>query len=127
MTLKSEQEVTDAVLQQLEQADSQLSDQVRQDIALARRKAIVQARSSEASKQPWLARLVRWVQQHIYITTAPIAVAMAVVILLSYQSVENLPVMPVELVSADVPMEDLALLEDLEFAHWLSQQQEVLN
>jgi len=127
MKLRSEQEVTDAVLQQLDKADSQLTEEVRQDISLARRRALAEGQGVKSDDLSWVTRARDWLRQHLYVTTTPIAVAIAVVILLSYQSVEKLPVMPVELVSADVPMEDLALLEDLEFAHWLSQQQEVLN
>jgi hypothetical protein len=49
-----------------------------------------------------------------------------VVVLVSYKQTPLIPVLPAELLTLDVPLEDLTLLEDLEFADWLAEQQEVL-
>ncbi len=103
---------------QLEQANADLPESVKQDIASARMQALAQAKANQQAKG--------FKATFVPATFASVGVALAVVALVSYQQPPAIPAMPAELYATDMPSEDLALLEDLEFANWLLEQQEVL-
>lgn len=127
MKLKSETDINQAVHEALDEENHALPPEVKHDLQNARLKALAQLRKPVETRQSWFDKIGFEFKSAFYWTTAPVAVAIAVVILLSYQSIDTLPVFPADMLTAQVPQEDLALLEDLEFADWLSQQQEVLN
>lgn len=114
----------------LEQANSRLSDDVLSDIAQARLNAI--GKAQEINPKPFYIRYMQgayeWLRYdlfvHNYKMAAPLAVAVVVTVLVSYTQDNSVPVLPLELLSGDVPTEELAMLEDLEFANWLAEQQQ---
>lgn len=126
------QRVEKAAVEALDTADGDLSEEVLSDIAQARMKAIAAARQKKAG---WSRNLIRSFDRTIdsvrfslsldnYKVAAPLAVAVAVTVLVSYDQNNQIPALPAELLSGDVPTEELAMLEDLEFASWLAEQQQ---
>ncbi len=53
----------------------------------------------------------------------PVTAALLVALSWQYGTVESVPQLPIAMMSEDMPSEDLALLEDLEFVTWLAQEQ----
>lgn len=123
-------DVEKQVISTLEQANSGLSDDVLSDIAQARLNALRKAQ--ETSPKPFLTQHIQgmyeWLRYdlfvHNYKMAAPLAVAVVVTVLVSYTKDNSVPVLPVEFLSDDVLTEELAMLEDLEFANWLAEQQQ---
>ena len=111
---------------ELDSANAQLSDSVMSDIAMARQRALSQA-ARAGEKSPANLGLSRWFENRTLQVAVPAAFAVAAVMLVSYQSNEVVPMLPAEFLTADVPMEDLSLLEDLEFASWLAQQEQEVS
>ncbi|MBD1388497.1 hypothetical protein IC617_03565 [Neiella sp. HB171785] len=117
-------EVEQLVNQQLDASNEQLTTSARNDISQARLAALRagqnqrQYRSEQSNSvlAPFFNR-PRW-------QYAMPVVALAAIMLVTYPSPETIPALPHELMSADVPNADLALLEDLEFATWLAQRQQ---
>ena len=123
----------------LEQANAGLPEEVLSDIAQARMNALRTVRQQEVngSQKPRFSKRLTEVRDrlryqlsleqlslHNIKVTAPVAVAVVVAVLVSYNQNNAVPVLPTELVSGDVPTEELAMLEDLEFASWLAEQQQ---
>lgn len=119
------------VVDSLEQANAGLSEEVLSDIAQARISAINAARQQQSkavSLNHWLIRSGDWLRHQVslgnYKLAAPVAVAVVVAVLVSYNQNNPIPALPAELLSGDVPTEELAMLEELEFASWLAEQQQ---
>lgn len=127
MTSTSKQRETEMLInQQLDQESTQLSESVRADIANARMQALRTARENKqkpANKFD-VSGFMTLLANYKWQLSMPTAVAVAVVILVSYTSRETIPALPSELLVADIPTEDLGLLEELEFATWLAQQEQ---
>ncbi|WP_293751107.1 hypothetical protein [uncultured Paraglaciecola sp.] len=116
----------------LDKANEALSEDIQNDIHQARVMAIAQAKLKVNTLSDSTARRIvsnislrHMFSKKVIYTTTPIALAL--LILVSYQPTKTIPALPMGLYSEDVPMEDLAMLEDLEFADWLAEQQEVLH
>lgn len=123
MTLKSDQQSTERLVSsRLNAANEQLPDAVKHEIAIARRQALLKARNKNQS--PTEGKRLVWQSFINYKFVAPVALAVA--ILVSYGSRDAIPVLPAELLLADVPAEDLNFIEDLEFATWLAEQEATL-
>ena len=118
----------------------QLSESVRADIAAARTRALNAAKlTSEqsssvanAAPRPWQG--IKAVLS--YQVMVPSAVAVALVILVNYTQIFSadsstelvkIPPLPLEVMDDTIPSEDLLLLQDIEFAHWLATQEAKLQ
>lgn len=118
------------VISALEQSNANMDDAVLSDIAQARLQAIQAAKDGKSGStiSQWLGRAQEWLRYDLlvdnYKFATPLAVAVVVTVLVSYNQDNSVPVLPVELLSGDVPTEELAMLEDLEFASWLAEQQQ---
>ena len=104
----------------LDDVVNNMPQQTRDDIYLARQAALRVMRSStgQTSKVAKLGLLIRSPFSKV---AMPVAAAMMIALSLEYASVEPVPVLPVEMMTQDVPTEDLSLLEDLEFVTWLAE------
>ena len=112
------------IYQHLDDANQAMTAEVRQDIANIRQAALRQMHNHVPEEQSGH-RWADWLgfNGHTSFKLAmPVAVAVAMLVLVSYTSQEAIPVLPVDLAYEEVPTEDLALLEDLEFASWLAEQ-----
>ena len=116
----------------LDKANDALSEDIQNDIHKARVRAIAQAKL-KANTLPYSTtrQILSSINlQHIFTTKliyTATPVALALLVLISYKPIKTIPALPGSFYSEDVPMEDLAMLEDLEFADWLAEQQEVLH
>lgn len=131
MTSNSEQDkVSRKAVQALERANDRLSDDVLADIHNAREQALNQAQHKPARLRLVQSLLNRWqrmrseVLVHQFRYAAPVAVAVIVAVLVSYDSDKAIPALPEAFLSDDIPGEELAMLEELEFASWLAEQQQ---
>ena len=127
-----DQKLVKKVTAQLDEAELALSDSVKGDIAQARMNALREARAMK-SKGENRAGWQQWFKQPTIAIAAPATAAVLVTVLISYDGGEAIPMLPVELITGEVTTDDLALVEniefaqDLEFATWLAEQnQEVL-
>ena len=119
-----QQDVERLINQRLDSANEQLSDAVRADISRARQQALRIARQNKSETLSIRERVLESFVNYKWQLSMPMAVAAAVVILVSYTSRETIPMLPEEILVADIPTEDLGLLEDLEFATWLAEQEQ---
>ncbi|QTH70306.1 DUF3619 family protein [Pseudoalteromonas xiamenensis] len=112
MTKDNQKPLEQQVIQALDAQNAQMSDKTVRAIRAARQEALT-ARSQRRTQ--WFTRPVT------YSIGVSFVVLFAVVLWPSWQSqsVPSITAMP-NVASADVPSEDLALLEDLEFATWLA-------
>lgn len=114
----------------LEAANADMMDEVLGDIAQVRMNAIraAQAQKPKSALNKWLNRTLEWGRYDFLVdnarVAAPLAVAVVVTLLVSYNQNDTAPVIPAEFLTGDVPTEELAMLEDLEFASWLAEQQQ---
>jgi hypothetical protein len=122
MTLQSKSDSGEQKINsRLDQANAALPQSVKQDIGAARLNA--QAKALALSKKR---KTVRSWDFTLPASFTSVGVALVVVVLVNYKQTPVIPVLPAELLTLDVPLEDLTLLEDLEFANWLAEEQEVL-
>ncbi|BDX05679.1 DUF3619 family protein [Planctobacterium marinum] len=131
MTSQSEQDTLNRnVNTLLDEANAKLSDEVLSDITQARLNALhtASAKRDQKNKLPmpiqWWQRMQQEVMTHQFRYVAPAAVAVIVAVLVSYNQSNTVPVLPEVFFTGDIPGEELALLEDLEFASWLAEQQQ---
>lgn len=117
---ESDEQLTRHVTEVLDDANAQLPDSVASQLQQRRHAALRQAGSESSQsatsgfagmsgKQVWLPAL---------------AAGFAVVAILRYDGQVEVPVLPDAMLVAEVPSEDLAMLEELEFAHWLAEQED---
>lgn len=130
MTSKfDQQDLQKLVSESLDTANDNLTDAQLSDIAQARMNAIRQAkRQLENSKTTRSKKLTRvlgldWLLQH-YQLSGTLAVAVVIAVLVSYNQENQVPAIPLALFDNDMPTEELAMLEDLEFANWLAEKEQ---
>lgn len=114
--------VQQRVTQVLDEANENLSQQQLSDISQARMNALRQARAAKSTNAKQVN--LTWLKKH-YQLAKPVAVAVLLAVLVSYNQINTVPAIPAEMMLGEVPTEELALLEDLEFASWLAEQEQV--
>ncbi len=118
--------VEQAVNAALDQSVNNLSDKAVGDIFQARHAALNALHAGNV-KQGFSAQLMQMVMQPFPRVALPVAAALLIAVTLNVETSDPVPAIPLALVTEDVPTEDLALLEDLEFVTWLAQnEQDVL-
>jgi len=119
----SEQKINQAINRKLDESLEQLSDKKTADISLMRVDALKKANelSNKGQFNHSLENILGLFSWHKSMTlAAPMAAAIVLTILVIPPSSEPIPELPFALMSADIPSEDLALLENLEFLTWLA-------
>ncbi|MBE1298689.1 MAG: hypothetical protein GJ680_02095 [Alteromonadaceae bacterium] len=123
MTSKFDSErVQQQVTRVLDEANDSLSQQQLSDISQARMNALRLARAAKSTDAQ--GANLSWLKRHYQLAT-PVAVAVLLAVLVSYNQINTVPAIPAEMMLGEVPTEELALLEDLEFASWLAEQEQV--
>ena len=130
-----EQSVNHLVNRQLDHEVDQVSPKIASQLQAIREKAL-----KTRVKRPSTVfnQLHSWLSMQTWLTfksMSPIGLAVCLAILVNYlnqpanELVDVVAVQPIpaELLTASVPTEDLALLQDLEFAIWLSEQGETTS
>lgn len=125
MTLKSEQQpIEQKVVEVLDSAEQGLPVGVKNDLAMARRKAVLQAQRQTSSGSRLINKLMKPLTEVKFAFPAVLAIALLYII--NVDQPNSVPTLPANMLSMDLPTEDLALLEDLEFANWLAEQEVTL-
>jgi len=119
----NEQKIKQKVNSQLDDSIAHLSQQVQGDIAQARMKALAKVNTQTGISGTYL--FIERVKNalslpRLMIVGTPIAAAVVLTFLVKPTSIDSLPEFPMALMSSELPTEDLALLEDLEFVTWLA-------
>ena len=131
MTTPSESEKVEALVNSsLDCAVESLSYKQQQDLSKARKLAMAKSGDSLTIAEQETGQ--RWID---YLKSpqllAPVSLAVCVVILVNYlpsnesfsPGVAQVQPLPLEALDASIPTEDLTLLQDLEFAQWLVDQE----
>lgn len=126
MTSPSEpknQQVTDKVVDALDAAVERMPAQTKTDIASARMNALRVLKQQQAAPErlSYIQQVTHWVTQPFSKVAFPVAAAVLVAVSLNYQTAEPIPQLPLAMMNEEVPAEDLAMLEDLEFVTWLAE------
>lgn len=102
---------------------STLSEEQCADISKVRSIALSKAQSN--SQFEFGSTFLKLVEQSSWLKlTAPVAAVFLVVITVNNVMVEPVPELPLAMINGEVPTEDLAMLEDLEFVIWLAKNEE---
>ncbi len=122
MTLKyTDDDIEQIVNAQLDAANSTLPSDRLRDLHNARMQAL---RSDHSNGFTSIVRLWHRGKDAINMAVAvPSFAVVAMVLLISYGQGESVPALPLDFMATDLPTEDILLLEDLEFATWLVEQE----
>lgn len=125
MTSKYDQELIEKqVTDLLDESEKQLSSKVKHDIRMATRAAVLRARHEQSAKKSIVERFVQPTMQFKF--ALPAFLAVALLYGMNINNPESIPALPANMLAMDLPPEDLGLLEDLEFADWLAEQEVTL-
>lgn len=114
------QQLAQQMNQALAQSIENLSPDTLSDIAQARAKAL--AKINKNRTRPKVNSAQKLAYSNTWFTLAvPVAVAVLLGVTVKYLRVESVPALPLAMMAAQVPTEDLAMLEDLEFVSWLAE------
>ena len=119
---ESMQSVNDA----LDNSVNNLSENTLSDIARVRMLALNQSKTQARSKKSLFELGLTWLaisKVNIGISVAA-ATAVIIAISVSYVSYQTIPELPLVMMATDVPNEDFAMLEDLEFVTWLAENEQ---
>jgi len=108
----------------LDHSVAHLSKRALSDIARVRAVALSQSNTQTRSKKSMINRYIDWLFNPFINIGVPIAVAVVIAISVRYASVEIIPELPLAMMATEVPDEDLAMLEDLEFVTWLAENEQ---
>ncbi len=104
----------------LDRSIEQLPEQTLSDIAQARILALSQL-NQQGQKPSTIELLKRWLTTPWNVVAIPIAAALLVTLSVNYLTVEVIPELPLAMIASEVPSENLAMLEELEFVIWLAE------
>ncbi|MFT4925046.1 MAG: hypothetical protein ACI8WB_001136 [Phenylobacterium sp.] len=132
--MKSPSDQNNSIEQQvnaaLDQSVNGLSVKTQMDIARVRNQAL--ALAANPVKAPSMFKLlatgIGQIADKAFPKVAiPMAAAVLIGVAVNYNSVEQVPELPLAMLTSEIPAEALTLLEDLEFVTWLAEnEQEVL-
>jgi len=118
-----EDKLKQTVNEQLDNSINRLEKNTLADIVQARSAALSKL-AEQAEQSPYMPLFSRVIDRLSSNQTAPwlipSAAALIIAISVNYLSVEAIPELPLALMAGELPTEDLALLEDLEFLTWLA-------
>jgi len=117
---ESVQSVNDA----LDHSVSNLAENTLSDIARVRALALNQSNAQVAAKKSVVDTCVTWLLNPMINIGVPVAVAVIIAVSVKYVSFETIPELPLAMMATEVPNEDFAMLEDLEFVTWLAENEQ---
>lgn len=107
----------------LDQSNVQMPASVAADLAHARKAALDATKGNQTKQGSW-GFIPQWLAEPIPRIMVPGAAAAVLAVVISYSMVDPIPALPAGMVTADIPAEDLAMLEDLEFVSWLAENEQ---
>ncbi len=108
----------------LDHSVNHLSDKTLADLAHIRAIALAQKNSQDKPIQFSVDTLVSWLLNPMVNIGIPVAGAVMIAITVNYLSVESIPELPLALMASDIPNEEFAMLENLEFVTWLAENEQ---
>ncbi|MFT5759026.1 MAG: hypothetical protein ACI9LM_003775 [Alteromonadaceae bacterium] len=116
---KVEQTINDA----LDQSIEQLSTSTLSDIAQVRLQALKHL-NARNSKESLFDIVKKWLAMPSITFGVPAALAIMITVSVKYTGVESIPELPLAMMITEVPNEDFAMLEELEFVAWLAENEQ---
>ena len=120
-----ENKVADKVNQALDQSVANMSPQTSAELSHIRQQALAQVNSSAATTKSGLFDAFNI--KPLFQVAMPVAAAALVVVSLNHYSDKAIPALPLAMTSSQMPAEDLALLQDLEFVTWLAENEQEIS
>jgi hypothetical protein len=93
------------------------------DITQARKQALKYLNENNRKKS-YVDTVKSWLTLPSITMGLPAALAIMVAISVKYTTLENIPELPLAMMATEVPNEDFAMLEDLEFVIWLAENEQ---
>ncbi|PCH95084.1 MAG: hypothetical protein COB83_09680 [Gammaproteobacteria bacterium] len=125
---KSDADITTLMNAALTSSVKGLPEQTITDIAQARKVALAQlqptSKNSFATKRSLLEVMYSFLTAPLVKIGAPMALAVLITISFEPFKAESIPALPFGLMDLDMPNENLALLEELDFVTWLAQNEQ---
>ena len=103
---------------------SNLPENTLSDIAQARTIALNKNRTKAKPKISVVDTCITWLYNPMIKIGIPLAVAVVIAVSVKYVSVETIPELPLAIMATEIPNEDFAMLEDLEFVAWLAENEQ---
>jgi len=117
---KSMQPINEA----LDHSVAHLSKSTLSDIARVRATALSQSNTQTKSMKSVVERCLAWLFNPSISIGVPVAAAVIIAVSVKYASVKTIPELPLAMMAIEVPNEDFAMLEDLEFVTWLAENEQ---
>jgi hypothetical protein len=116
--IPSKQKIEQVSRDALDHAVANMPDKTLMELAQIRHIALRTARSSDIQTT-----FINRMSSYLYSPLSGVMITAVVLISVSvnYHNSESIPVIPVAMLNIEVPNEDFALLEDLEFVTWLAE------
>jgi len=108
----------------LDHSVAHLSQNTLSDITRVRAVALSQSNAQTRSRKSVINRCIDWLFNPFINVGVPIAVAVVIAISVKYASIDAIPELPLAMMATEVPNEDFAMLEDLEFVTWLAENEQ---
>ena len=122
-TTKTEQQAQRKAIEALDASVNSLPKQATDDIYQARMKAL-NVYQNRASTEIGKGSGATWFSSPFPKVAFPVAAAVLVAVSLNYHTTASIPEFPSGMMTAQMPTEDLALLEELEFVTWLAENEQ---
>jgi len=127
ITLKmaeSEQKKVESSLNEaLDHSAEKLSASALSDITQVRMQAL-KCLNENNSKKSYIDTVKNWLTMPSITMGLPAALAVIIAISVKYTALESIPELPLAMMITEVPNEDFAMLEDLEFVVWLAENEQ---
>jgi len=120
---KKQNKVEKTITAALDQSIDQMSASTLTDIADVRRQALAHL-NVEKSKNSLIDIVKKWLMMPPVAAGLPVAFAIMVTISIKDTEMDSIPELPLAMMVTEVPNEDFAMLEDLEFVAWLAENEQ---
>jgi len=120
---KKQNKVEKTITAALDQSIDQMSASTLTDIADVRRQALAHL-NVEKSKNSLIDIVKKWLMMPPVAAGLPVAFAIMVTISIKDTEMDSIPELPLAMMITEVPNEDFAMLEDLEFVAWLAENEQ---
>lgn len=117
-------ETAQSVNNALNHSANTLPESTLSDIARIRTIALNSNNLETSTKKSAYDTFIAWLFNPMINIGVPVAAAIMIAISVKYVSVEAIPELPLAMMAANVPTEDFAMLEDLEFVTWLAENEQ---
>ncbi len=108
----------------LDHSVNNLSENTLSDIARVRAIALNQGNVQARSNTSVVNIALTWLCNPKVNIGVSVAVAVMIAISVNYASFETIPELPLAMMATEVPSEDFAMLEELEFVTWLAENEQ---